>query len=51
MDDLLVISTYSSRIEAEIANGKLEANNIKAMISADDAGGMHPFHYLRIQKA
>lgn len=43
MDDLVVVKTFPSRIEAEIVKGKLEANNIKAMISADDAGGMYPF--------
>ena len=31
-----------SKIEAEIALGALEAADIEAMVSADDAGGLQP---------
>ena len=39
---LVCIKTYTNRIGAEIAKGFLEKNGIKAMVSADDAGGMRP---------
>lgn len=39
---LVCIKTYSNRAEAELVRGFLKKNDIKAMISADDAGGMHP---------
>ena len=42
MADLVRIKTYQSRIEAELVKGFLESKNIKAMVSADDAGGAHP---------
>ena len=42
MADLVCIKTYPSRIDANIAQGLLEVNGIKSMVSADDAGGMHP---------
>lgn len=37
-----VIATYSTRMEAEMAQRHLEEENIHAFITADDAGGMHP---------
>jgi len=43
MEDLIVVKTYSSRIEAEIGRGKLEASGIKSIIQADDAGGQEGF--------
>jgi len=42
MADLVRIKTYQSRIEAELVKGFLESKGIKAMVSADDAGGAHP---------
>ena len=42
MADLVRIKTYQSRIEAELVKGFLESNGIKAMVSADDVGGMNP---------
>ena len=42
MADLVYIKTYLNRPEAELGKGLLEANGIKAMVSADDAGGMRP---------
>ena len=42
MTDLVRIKTYQSRIEAELVKGFLESNGIKAMVSADDVGGMNP---------
>jgi Putative prokaryotic signal transducing protein len=37
---LVVIQTFGTRPEAEIAKGLLESAQIKAMILADTAGGM-----------
>ena len=42
MTDLICIRKYNSRIEAELAKGLLETSGIKAVVSADDAGGMRP---------
>jgi putative signal transducing protein len=44
MDDakLVVVAEYSNRIEAELAQGALEAADIDAIVSADDAGGVQP---------
>lgn len=39
---LVTLATFSSRIEAEIARGKLKAHGIDSHISADDAGGAVP---------
>ncbi len=39
---LITLITLPTRIEAEITKSTLEAAGIKAMISADDAGGMLP---------
>ena len=40
--ELVCIKTYSNRTEAELAAGFLKKNNIKAIVSADDAGGVNP---------
>ena len=44
MDDekLVAVGSYPNKIEAEIAQGALEAADIDAMVSADDAGGLQP---------
>jgi hypothetical protein len=44
MDDakLMVVGTYSTRSEADLAHGALEAADIEAVLSADDAGGLQP---------
>ena len=36
------VATFSSRTEANIAKGLLQANNITSYIQADDAGNMYP---------
>lgn len=38
----VVVATYSSRRNAEIARDYLIAADIQASVSADDAGGMYP---------
>jgi hypothetical protein len=42
MDDakLVVVNSYGSRAEAELAKGALEASGIPAMTQADTVGGM-----------
>jgi hypothetical protein len=39
--DLVVVRTFASRIEAELAQSALEADGIKAVVLADDAGGQY----------
>jgi hypothetical protein len=47
-DDAVVLETFSSRIEAEMAQGILEGEGIEAVIMADDAGGAYPmFQFIR----
>ena len=44
MDDekLVAVGTYQNKIDAELAQGALEAADIEAMVAADDAGGLQP---------
>jgi hypothetical protein len=44
--ELMVVGTFLNRIEAEIAQGALEAADIESIVSADDAGGMRPGMWL-----
>lgn len=47
-DDPVVLERFSTRMEAELAAGLLEAEGIYAYVSADDAGGAYPqLQYLR----
>jgi hypothetical protein len=41
-DDAVVLETFSSRIEAEMAQGILESEGIEVVVMADDAGGAYP---------
>jgi Putative prokaryotic signal transducing protein len=45
VDRLITIGTYTTRTEAEIVEGLLEAAGISASIRADDAGGAIPFEF------
>jgi len=38
--DLVVVETFASRTEADLAKSALEAAGIESMIQADTAGGM-----------
>lgn len=40
--DLVVVSTFPSVTDAQIAKGVLAEAGIDSMIRADDAGGMYP---------
>jgi hypothetical protein len=42
LDDAIVLETFPSRIEAEMAAGLLESEGIACLILADDAGGLYP---------
>jgi hypothetical protein len=41
-DDLVVVRTYGFRHQAEVGRSMLEANDVDALIVADDAGGIQP---------
>ena len=40
--ELIVIRTFGTKFEADIAKSALDAANLDAMIKADDAGGAQP---------
>lgn len=40
--EMIVLQTFASRVEADLAHGALQAAGIDAMVSADDAGGVEP---------
>ncbi len=37
-----IVATYTTRRDAEMAQDRLQEDGIQAIITADDAGGMHP---------
>jgi hypothetical protein len=40
--DLIVVATFTSRQEANLARSALEAGGIYSIVFADDAGGVQP---------
>jgi hypothetical protein len=40
--ELIVLSTFRSAADAQIAKGVLDAAGIESMIRSDNAGGMYP---------
>jgi Putative prokaryotic signal transducing protein len=40
--DLVVVSTFRSTADAQVAQGILDEVGIESMIQADNAGGMYP---------
>ena len=40
--ELVVVGTFLNQVDADLAKGALEAADIEAMLSADDAGGQRP---------
>jgi hypothetical protein len=40
--DLVVVKTFNTRPEADVAKSALDAAQIDAMVVADDAGGVQP---------
>lgn len=43
MEGLTIVKTFGTRIEAEIARGKLGFNKIQSIVVADDAGGQEGY--------
>ena len=41
-EKVVLLKTYSNRIDAELAKSFLASSGIKSMITADDAGEMYP---------
>jgi hypothetical protein len=46
---LVVVKSFNSRIEAEIAKGVLEVNGIDSLIAADDEGGLMAYPFTLIK--
>jgi hypothetical protein len=42
MSETVVAARVGSTVEAQLIVGMLEANGIRAVVSADDAGGLEP---------
>ena len=40
--DLVVVTTFRSTMEAQVAKGRLDGAGIESMIRTDNAGGMYP---------
>jgi Putative prokaryotic signal transducing protein len=40
--ELVIVSTFRSTVDAEIAKGVLDDARIESMIRSDNAGGMYP---------
>lgn len=40
---MVEVGSYTTRSDAELAQGALEAAGITSVIAADDAGGTYPF--------
>jgi hypothetical protein len=40
--DLVVVGTFNTRPEADVAKSALDAADIESMVLADDAGGVQP---------
>jgi hypothetical protein len=41
-EGFVVVATYNTTTEAEMARGRLESAGIMAVLHSDDAGGMYP---------
>jgi hypothetical protein len=40
---VIVVGTYPTRIDAELAQATLDAEGIPSVVASDDAGGAYPF--------
>lgn len=40
---MIVVGTYPTRADAELAQAALEVEGIQSVVSSDDAGGAYPF--------
>lgn len=43
MKDFVVVKSFNTRLEAQIAKSFLEVNGVKVFVTADDEGGANPF--------
>ena len=41
-DDIVVLASFLSHIEADLAKSALEGSQIESFVGGDDAGGMQP---------
>jgi hypothetical protein len=41
-DELIVVHSFGSRADADLAKSALEAAGIEAVVQSDDAGGLRP---------
>lgn len=41
-EELVAVGTYPNKIDADLAQSALEAAEIEAIVTADDAGGLQP---------
>jgi hypothetical protein len=41
-EKLVAVGSFPNKIDAELAQGALQAADIEAIVSADDAGGLQP---------
>jgi hypothetical protein len=44
--ELVVVKTFLSRIDADLAKGALESAGIEAIVRADDVGGTRPSFWM-----
>ena len=44
--ELVVVKTFLSRIEADLAKAALESAGIEAIVRPDDVGGMRPHFWM-----
>ena len=42
MSEFICVKTFNNRVEAEMAKGVLESEEIDAIIETDDLGGLQP---------
>lgn len=43
---MVTVKTCNTRLEAEVVKGFLNSHNIKALILADDEGGVQPYPFM-----
>lgn len=41
-DNMTVIQSFNSEVEAQMAQGRLESAGIESIVTSDDCAGLHP---------
>ena len=41
-DTMIVVHSFTSELEAQMARGRLESAGIESLVSSDDCAGLHP---------